>query len=105
MIQVLPRQMDSLAALVAMVRDFLRAESLPDRRACDLDLVLEELFANIVRHGRGTEGKVETRRRRSAHRAGRPRPTVSPAWTSVLRPSSWPAAGIAAGAQDVAQFT
>ena len=56
MIQVLPRQMDSLAALVAMVRDFLRAESLPERRACDLDLVLEELFANIVRHGRGTGG-------------------------------------------------
>ena len=50
--------MDSLAGLVDFVREFLAAERLSEDVAFDMDLVLEELFTNLVRHGRG-EGSVE----------------------------------------------
>jgi serine/threonine-protein kinase RsbW len=50
--------MESLAILVDFVREFLEAEKLSEDLAFDIDLVLEELFTNLVRHGRG-EGDVE----------------------------------------------
>lgn len=50
--------MDSLAQLVDLVREFLGTTPESEQMAFDLDLVLEELFTNIVRHGRGT-GSVE----------------------------------------------
>jgi serine/threonine-protein kinase RsbW len=56
--KVVGRSLDSLAVLVDMVREFLQSESLPEQVAFDIDLVLEELFTNIVRHGRGT-GEIE----------------------------------------------
>ncbi|MCC6350505.1 MAG: ATP-binding protein [Candidatus Eisenbacteria bacterium] len=50
--------MDSLAELVGFVREFLAAEKMSEDAAFDVDLVLEELFTNLVRHGRGA-GDVE----------------------------------------------
>lgn len=58
MLKAVPRHMDSLALLVDMVREFLGPSPEAEQMAFDLDLVIEELFTNIVRHGRGT-GSVE----------------------------------------------
>lgn len=58
MIKAVPRSMESLAILVDFVREFLRAEQLSEEVAFDIDLVLEELFTNLVRHGRGA-GDIE----------------------------------------------
>lgn len=58
MIKAVPRSMESLAILVDFVREFLRSEQLSEEVAFDIDLVLEELFTNLVRHGRGT-GDIE----------------------------------------------
>lgn len=58
MLKAVPRHVDSLAVLVAMVREFLEGRPGSEQLAFDLDLVLEELFMNIVHHGRGT-GCVE----------------------------------------------
>ncbi len=54
-----PRQMASLEAIVAYVRDFLALEGLDEGAAYDLDLVLEELFTNLVKYGRGARGDVD----------------------------------------------
>jgi anti-sigma regulatory factor (Ser/Thr protein kinase) len=54
-----PRQMASLEAIVAYVREFLAQEGLDEDAAADLDLVLEELFTNLVKYGRGARGDVE----------------------------------------------
>lgn len=54
-----PRQMTSLDAIVAFVREFLAREGLNENAAYDLDLVLEELFTNLVKYGRGSRGDVE----------------------------------------------
>src|SRR5262249_21764665 len=54
-----PRQMSSLEAIVAYVREFLAREGLDEDAASDLDLVLEELFTNLVKYGRGARGDVE----------------------------------------------
>ena len=54
-----PRQMASLEAIVAYVREFLASEGLDEGSAYDLDLVLEELFTNLVKYGRGARGDVE----------------------------------------------
>jgi serine/threonine-protein kinase RsbW len=56
-----PRQMASLEAIVAYVREFLAAEGLDEGSAYDLDLVLEELFTNLVKYGKGARGDVEIR--------------------------------------------
>ena len=58
MLKAVPRSMESLAILVDFVREFLRSEQLSEEVAFDIDLVLEELFTNLVRHGRGT-GDIE----------------------------------------------
>jgi serine/threonine-protein kinase RsbW len=54
-----PRQMASLEAIVVYVREFLAQEGLDADAASDLDLVLEELFTNLVKYGRGARGDVE----------------------------------------------
>ena len=54
-----PRQMASLESIVAYVREFLEKEGLDAEAAYDLDLVLEELFTNMVKYGRGARGDVE----------------------------------------------
>jgi anti-sigma regulatory factor (Ser/Thr protein kinase) len=56
-----PRTMASLEAIVAYVREFLAAEGLDEGSAYDLDLVLEELFTNLVKYGKGARGDVEIR--------------------------------------------
>lgn len=61
-----PRQMASLEAIVAYVRDFLAQEGLDEDAASDLDLVLEELFTNLVKYGRGARGDVEIALERAA---------------------------------------
>jgi anti-sigma regulatory factor (Ser/Thr protein kinase) len=54
-----PRAVASLSALVAFVREFWAANGLEPARAVDLDLVLEELFTNMVRHARGGRPEIE----------------------------------------------
>jgi len=54
-----PRQMSSLEAIVAYVREFFAKEGLDEESAYDLDLVLEELFTNMVKYGRGARGDVD----------------------------------------------
>lgn len=50
------RNLESLAALVGFVREFIAAERLSEEIAFDIDLVIEELFSNLVRHARGGGG-------------------------------------------------
>jgi anti-sigma regulatory factor (Ser/Thr protein kinase) len=54
-----PRAVASLPALVAFVREFFASAGLDPDRAFDLDLVLEELFTNMVRHARGGRPEIE----------------------------------------------
>ena len=51
--------MAAIAALVEFVREFLDLAGLPPERAFDLDLVLEELFTNLVKYGKGARGEIE----------------------------------------------
>lgn len=61
-----PRQMASLEAIVAYVREFRAREGLDEDAVSDLDLVLEELFTNLVKYGRGGRGDVEIALERGA---------------------------------------
>ena len=47
-----PRAVGSLPALVAFVREFFAARGMDADHAFDVDLVLEELFTNMVRHAK-----------------------------------------------------
>jgi serine/threonine-protein kinase RsbW len=59
MVISVPRQMGSLGLLVAFVRDFLATEGLAETSAFEIDLVLEELFTNLVRHGQSGRDAVD----------------------------------------------
>jgi anti-sigma regulatory factor (Ser/Thr protein kinase) len=50
-----PRSFDSLESIYAFVRAFLAQRGLEERHAWDLDLILEELFTNMVKYGPGHE--------------------------------------------------
>jgi len=54
-----PRELASIRAIAAYVREFMAGERLGDDAAGDLDLVLEEAFTNLVKYGRGARGDVE----------------------------------------------
>ena len=54
-----PRAIGSLPLLVAFVREFFAERPLDPERAFDVDLVLEELFTNMVRHARGGTSEIE----------------------------------------------
>jgi anti-sigma regulatory factor (Ser/Thr protein kinase) len=54
-----PRAIASLPALVAFVREFFLARGLDPDEAFDVDLVVEELFTNMVRHARGGGAEIE----------------------------------------------
>ena len=54
-----PRAVGSLPALVAFVREFFVALGIDADQAFDVDLVLEELFTNMVRHARGGTSEIE----------------------------------------------
>ncbi len=58
MVKAVARRMESLVTLVDFVREFLDAEKVSEEAAFDIDLVIEELFTNLVRHGRGS-GDIE----------------------------------------------
>ncbi len=45
-----PRELRSLEAIHEFVADFLAANRLAPSHAFDVDLILEELFTNLVRH-------------------------------------------------------
>jgi anti-sigma regulatory factor (Ser/Thr protein kinase) len=81
-----PRRMESLAILVDFVREFLEAENLSEDAAFDMDLVLEELFTNLVRHGRG-EGDIEVELSRAP---GEVRITLRAAEASPFDPTAAP---------------
>ncbi len=66
MVRPFPREMASLAALVAFVREFIAAEGLDEGHAFDLDLVIEELFTNLVKYARGERGDIEVGLERTA---------------------------------------
>lgn len=51
--------MASIPALVRFVREFLTQEGLALERAFDLDLVIEELFTNLVKYSRGDRGTID----------------------------------------------
>jgi serine/threonine-protein kinase RsbW len=53
------RAVTSLPALVTFVREFCVAANLDSECAFDLDLILEELFTNMVRHARGGRPEIE----------------------------------------------
>ena len=54
-----PRAVGSLPLLVAFVREFFAERGFDAEQAYDLDLVLEELFTNMVRHARGGTAEIE----------------------------------------------
>jgi anti-sigma regulatory factor (Ser/Thr protein kinase) len=54
-----PRAIGSLPLLVAFVREFFAERRWDPEQAFDVDLVLEELFTNMVRHARGGTSEVE----------------------------------------------
>ena len=55
----LPRRLDALPTLVSLVREFLASEGLADVDPFAVDLVLEELFTNLVRHGHSGSDTIE----------------------------------------------
>ena len=59
MVRPFAREMASIPALVGFVREFLDQEGLADERAFDLDLVIEELFTNLVKYARGNRGMID----------------------------------------------
>jgi serine/threonine-protein kinase RsbW len=64
----LPRRIDALADLFAFTAETWRRENLPGALLPRVDLVLEELFTNIVKYGRG-EGLVTLGLRSIGHGA------------------------------------
>lgn len=58
--------MASIPALVGFVREFLDQEGLSDERAFDLDLVIEELFTNLVKYAQGDRGMINVGLNREA---------------------------------------
>jgi anti-sigma regulatory factor (Ser/Thr protein kinase) len=49
-----PRDVAALASIFTFVQEYLDGAGLGRESAHDVDLVLEELFTNLVRHNRGT---------------------------------------------------
>ena len=66
MVRSFPREMASIAALVEYVREFLVLEGFSEDAAFDLDLVLEELFTNLVKYGTGARGAIDVGLERGA---------------------------------------
>jgi anti-sigma regulatory factor (Ser/Thr protein kinase) len=54
-----PRSIQSLEAIFAFVDEFLARENVGTESAPELQLLLEELFANSVRHARGSRSEVQ----------------------------------------------
>lgn len=54
-----PRAVGALPTLVAFVREYFASRGIDADLAHDVDLVLEELFTNMVRHARGGTSPIE----------------------------------------------
>src|SRR5262249_16174814 len=52
------RSFGSLAAIFEFIRDYLASQGLDEHHACDLDLVVEELYTNMVKYGGDTVADV-----------------------------------------------
>jgi len=52
------RDLGSLGAIFAFVREFLAGLGIDASQAFDLDFILEELFTNMLRHAKGGSGEV-----------------------------------------------
>ena len=48
-----PRRIDALGSIFEFVRAFFASRGLPEDPAIEVDIILEELFTNMVRHARG----------------------------------------------------
>ena len=86
MVKAVTRRMESLATLVDFVREFLDAEKVSEEAAFDIDLVIEELFTNLVRHSRGS-GDIEVELSRAP---GEVRITIRAAEASPFDPTAAP---------------
>jgi len=53
-----PRVIESLASLTRFVHEFFAQHGLPAEETFHVDLVLEELFTNMVRHARGGREEI-----------------------------------------------
>lgn len=53
-----PRSVASLEAIYAFVREFLSTQGIGEDAAFDVDLILEELFTNMVKYGRGGGSEI-----------------------------------------------
>jgi anti-sigma regulatory factor (Ser/Thr protein kinase) len=53
-----PRTAASLEAIYAFVREFLSSQGLPEEVAFDVDLIVEELFTNMVKYGVGGRPEI-----------------------------------------------
>ena len=47
------RRVDALGSIFEFVRDFFRSNGLPGEQTFEIDLILEELFTNMIRHAVG----------------------------------------------------
>ncbi len=53
-----PRTAASLEAIYAFVREFFASQGVPAGAAFDVDLIVEELFTNMVKYGAGGEPEI-----------------------------------------------
>jgi len=53
-----PRAMASLETIYSFVREFLSSNGIGDEFAFDVDLILEELFTNMVKYGGATPSDI-----------------------------------------------
>lgn len=53
-----PRAIDSLESIFAFVREFFAGAGIGEDHAFDVDLILEELFTNMVKYARGGEPEI-----------------------------------------------
>lgn len=47
-----PRRIDALGGIFEFVRDVFSSHGLPDDQTFEIDLIVEELFTNMIRHAR-----------------------------------------------------
>ena len=87
--RAVPRKLESLTSLVGLVREFLEREHLSPELAFDLDLVIEELFTNLVRHSRG-EGEGSDVQVELTHRPGEVHVRLRAAEPSPFDPTTAP---------------
>ena len=61
MIRSFPRRVDTLDDIFGFVSEFVAANGLPESHGLDIQLVVEELFTNMVKYDRGAEQDIDVR--------------------------------------------